>query len=82
MDLVAEMRSRIMAAHPDAEIEFNDLTGGGDHWQATIVAPTFDGLSRIARQRSIYAALGELMHGPVHAFTMRTLTPAEADQEN
>jgi len=82
MDLVGEMRARIVSAHPEATIEFNDLTGGGDHWQATIVAPTFAGLSRIARQRSIYAALGELMQGPVHAFTMRTLTPAEAAEEN
>lgn len=82
MDLLAEMRARIVAAHPEAEIEFTDLTGGGDHWQANIVAPTFDGLSRIARQRSVYAALGELMAGPIHAFSMRTLTPAEAAEEN
>ena len=82
MDLMQEMRTRILSAHPEANIEFQDLTGGGDHWQATIVAPTFVGLSRIARQRSIYAALGDLMKGPIHAFTMRTVTPAEAEQEN
>ncbi len=82
MDLVAEMQARIVAAHPEANVEFNDLTGGGDHWQATIIAPTFAGMSRIARQRSVYAALGELMHGPIHAFTMRTLTPVEAAKEN
>jgi len=82
MDLVAEMQARIVSAHPEAAVEFNDLTGGGDHWQATIIAPTFAGMSRIARQRSVYAALGELMHGPIHAFTMRTLTPAEAAKEN
>jgi stress-induced morphogen len=82
MDLIQEMRARILAAHPAAHVEFNDLTGGGDHWQATIVAPTFAGLTPIARQRSVYAALGDLMQGPIHAFTMRTVTPAEAEQES
>ena len=81
MDLRDEMKQRIQAAHPDAQIQFNDMTGGGDHWEAMIISEGFEGMSRLARQRSIYAALGELMEGPIHAFTFRTLTPKQAQEE-
>ncbi len=54
-----------------------DLTGTQDHYQAVIVATGFEGKLPLARHRMVYAALGELMDGPVHALTLQTLTPAE-----
>ena len=81
MDLRDEMKKRIELAHPDAQIQFNDMTGGGDHWEAIIISERFEGMNRLARQRSIYAALGELMAGPIHAFTFRTLTPKQVEEE-
>jgi stress-induced morphogen len=72
------MVRRIRASMPDAEVELTDLTGGGDHWQAVVVSAAFEGKPPVARQRAVYAALGELMQGPVHALTLRTLTPAQA----
>ena len=77
MDLQSEIIKRISDALPGATIRIHDVTGGADHWQAEIVAVQFDGMSRLARQRAVYAALGELMTGPIHAFTCRTLTPQE-----
>jgi BolA protein len=50
---------------------------GGGHFRATIVSPRFEGLSRVARQRLVYAALGELMQREIHALAMTTLAPAE-----
>ena len=78
MSIQEEMSARIKSALPDAEIQFYDLTGGGDHWEAEIVSDHFEGMSPIARQRKVYAALGELMSGPIHAFTMKTLTRTQA----
>ncbi|MCA9547412.1 MAG: BolA family transcriptional regulator [Myxococcales bacterium] len=69
---------RIQAALPGATVELEDLTGTRDHWEAVIVAAGFEGLNRVARQRAIYKALGELMHGPIHALTLTTLTPEQA----
>ena len=43
-----------------------------------LILPTVLGVRLIQRQQGIYRALGDLMTGPVHAFTMRTLTPSEA----
>ena len=82
MDIVNEITKRIQGAYPDAQVTLNDLTGGGDHWEAMIISSGFEGKSRLDRQRGIYAALGELMHGPIHALTFRTLTPEQAQEEN
>jgi acid stress-induced BolA-like protein IbaG/YrbA len=54
------------------------MTGTRDHWEAVIISSHFEGARLIARQQAVYRALGELMAGPIHAFTMTTLTPAEA----
>lgn len=78
MALTDDIVSRIKAVHPDAEVALTDLTGGGDHWSAVIVSADFEGMSRIARQRSVYAALGELMAGPIHALQLKTVTPEQA----
>ncbi len=80
MELRDEMIRRIQIAFDDAEIQLMDMTGGGDHWEARIVSEAFEGMSRVNRQRAVYAALGELMHGPIHALTFKTLTPAEKEE--
>ena len=75
------LMEHLTEAFPEAEIVLTDLAGDNDHWQAEIVTEAFETMNRLARQRSVYAALGELMTGPIHAFTCRTLTPTE-DTEN
>ena len=77
MTLQDDMLQRIRAVMPDADITLNDM-GGGDHWEAVIISSHFEGKTPIARHRAVYGALGELMHGPVHLLTMRTLTPSQA----
>ena len=56
-------------------VEVKDLTGTKDHYEAVIVSPVFEGKSRVDQQRMVFAALGELMHGPIHALTFKTFTP-------
>ena len=51
--------------------------GGGGHFQVLVVSDRFRGLSRIAAQRIVYEALGEMMINDIHALSMRTLTPEE-----
>ena len=81
MTLEQEIIKRITDAFPGVVIRLHDMTGGNDHWQAEIVSDAFDGMNRLARQRAVYAALGELMTGPIHAFTCRTLTVQEDTEE-
>ncbi|MEM1415662.1 MAG: BolA family transcriptional regulator [Myxococcota bacterium] len=63
-------------------VAITDLTGTKDHYEATVVASAFDGMSRIEQHQAVYGALGDLMKGPVHALALKTFTPArwEAQQ--
>ena len=49
--------------------------GGGGHFQVLVVSDQFRGLTRIAAQRVVSEALGDLMMNDIHALSMRTLTP-------
>jgi len=50
---------------------------GESHFRVEIVAEIFDGLSRVERQRRVYAALADELAGPVHALSLATLSPDE-----
>lgn len=50
---------------------------GGGHYQLTLVSDAFRGKNRLARHRMIYAALGQLMNGPIHALAIDAFTPDE-----
>lgn len=57
-----------------AEVQGED----GVHFEATVVCEAFRGKLPLARHRMVYAALGELMGGAIHALQLKTLTPDEA----
>ncbi|KPK14977.1 MAG: hypothetical protein AMJ62_11030 [Myxococcales bacterium SG8_38] len=71
-----ELRERIRQALGSvSHLEVRDLTGTKDHWEALIVSEAFSGKSRIEQHQMVYAALGELMAGPVHALALKTYSP-------
>jgi BolA protein len=51
---------------------------GETHFQVRIVAASFAGQGRVARQRAIYKVLADELAGPVHALALEALTPEEA----
>ncbi|MGC6512072.1 MAG: BolA family protein [Parvibaculales bacterium] len=51
--------------------------GGETHFRLLIVASTFEGLSRLQRQRAVNDCLAEELRTGIHALAMKTLTPAE-----
>ena len=50
---------------------------GGGHYRLLLVSAAFVGKSSVARHRMIYSALGELMHGKIHALSIESLAPNE-----
>jgi stress-induced morphogen len=75
-----EIRTRIRAALPDADITVRDTTGGGDHFDATVVSSAFAGKGPVERHRLVYAALNDAIIGsaaPIHALALTTATPEE-----
>lgn len=49
--------------------------GGGAHFNLTIVSKQFDGLNTAQRHRLVFQAIGDLMHGPIHALSIQAKTP-------
>jgi BolA protein len=70
--LVIQDESHRHAGHAGARPE------GETHFRVEIVAAAFAGESRIARQRRVYGLLAEELAGPVHALSLATFTPEEA----
>lgn len=67
----------IRQALPDAKVEIEDLTGGGDHLQVSVVSTGFSGLSRIKQHQLVYRALREqLASEAIHALALNTSTPS------
>lgn len=70
--LAVEDESHLHRGHAGA-------AGGGGHFRVCIVAAAFRGQNQVARQRAVYAHLGDAMHSSIHALALRTLTPEEWD---
>jgi BolA protein len=51
---------------------------GGGHYRLSIVSMQFSGLSRVARHRLVYQALGDLMQIRIHALAIDALAPDES----
>ncbi len=68
------LRALLHEAFPDAStVDVLDRTGGGDHFQVTVVSPRFEGLSLVDQHRLVYEALAEpLADGTIHELRIRT----------
>jgi BolA protein len=72
MDLTIDDESARHAGHVGAR------QGGESHFRVRIVSEKFNSLSRVERQRLVYAALAEEIAAGVHALALTTLTPEES----
>ena len=68
------IRQLLESAFPGASaVDVEDRTGGGDHFQVTVVSADFDGLPLIDQHRRVNAALaGPLADGSIHELRIRT----------
>ena len=67
-----EIEAMIREALPDAKVEVRDLAGDGEHYAATVVSPSFQGMSRVKQHQTVYAALKGRMGGVLHALALTT----------
>ena len=67
----------IRQALPDAQVQVEDLTGGGDHLQVTVVSEGFRDLTRVKQHQLVYGALSrELASEAIHALALSTSCPS------
>ena len=64
-----ELKARIEAGIPGARAQ---VSGDGHHFDAVIVAPAFQGLTRIAQHRLVYDVFGPELGGRIHALSIQT----------
>ena len=63
-------------ALPEALVEVEDLTGGGDHLQVKVLWEGFRALSRVKQHQLVYGALRtELATEAIHALALTTACP-------
>ncbi|HUX63817.1 BolA family protein [Sulfuricella sp.] len=70
-----ELRSFIMNGLPCDHVEV--LGDDGQHFEAVIVSPAFQGKRTLQHHQLVYGVLGSRMHAEIHALSMKTFTPEE-----
>lgn len=71
--------AKIQKAIPGAQVRVHDLTGTNDHWSAVVVAPGFEGKTRVEQHKMVQASLkAEIDDNTVHALQLKTFVSAEA----
>ena len=68
------IRTLLAEAFPDAsELDVEDRTGTGDHFQVTVASASFQGLSLLEQHRLVNEALaGALADGTIHELRIKT----------
>jgi stress-induced morphogen len=71
-----QVETLIKAGIPDAQVQVQDLTGGGDHLQAIVVSSQFEGKSLVKQHQLVYSTLQqEMATEAIHALALKTYTP-------
>jgi acid stress-induced BolA-like protein IbaG/YrbA len=71
-----QVEAMIKAELPDALVQVQDLTGGGDHYQVTVVSSQFANKRLVQQHQLVYGALRQAMSTEaIHALAVKTYTP-------
>lgn len=61
---------------PNSQVFVKDLTGGGDHLEATVISSEFVGKTLVKQHQMVYSALqSEMASNAIHALALKTYTP-------
>lgn len=71
----AELKSLILEAFPDADIEIRALAADEDHYAASIISARFRGKNRVQQHQMVYEALKGRMGNELHALALQTGVP-------
>ena len=85
-EVPGELRARLARLAP-TRVEITDdsaahvghagAAGGAGHFSLLVVSEAFSGLSRIARHQRVLREVADLLPHPIHALSIRALTPEE-----
>ena len=90
MDISNKIEQNLRKELEIYHFELKDFTGrhlnhnqhdGGFHLEAIIVSDNFLSKNLIERHKTVYSALGDLLKHEIHAFSMKTLTLEEWENQ-
>lgn len=77
-----EIKKRLEQEFSGAVVNVEDLTGTRDHFRVTVVSEAFQGKSLIEQHKMVYAPFQQEIGGPIHAFSIKTLTPDKWNEKH
>ena len=86
LDAAATLRERLASLDPSVLEVYDDsaehaghagAAGGGGHFSVLIVSEVFAGLPRLQRHQRVLREVADLLPNPVHALSIKALTPEE-----
>jgi stress-induced morphogen len=75
-----QLKQAIENGLPGATAHVEDVKGTGDHFDAVVISPDFEGKSPVEQHRMVHRAMKEIIEGDLHAFHLKTLTPDAAER--
>ena len=70
-----EIKKVIEAAVPQAAAYVSDPNNDGEHFQALVVSPVFEGIMLVKQHQMVMKALKAAFAQSVHALALKTFTP-------
>ena len=80
--MVEKIENIIKGSLPDATIFVMDPYNDGQHFQALVISPTFEGASLVEQHQMVMNSLKDaLATNAVHALGLKTFTPAKWEKK-
>ncbi|MFA5060131.1 MAG: BolA/IbaG family iron-sulfur metabolism protein [Candidatus Omnitrophota bacterium] len=76
-----EIKKIIEQAVPQSIAHVSDPNCDGEHFQAIVVSPVFEGMMLVKQHQMVMKALKEAFAQSVHALSLKTLTPEQWEKE-
>lgn len=74
--MIEEIKSKIEASLPNSTAYILDPMNDGQHLQAYVISPAFEGLPVFKQQQLVMTAIKDVF-ATVHALGLKTFTPAK-----
>ncbi len=78
--MLNEIKQKIEAAVPDSTAYVLDPMNDGQHLQAFVISPVFEGMPTFKQQQMVMTALKDIFQ-TVHALGLKTFTPEKWEKE-
>ena len=79
--ITENVKNTIRDAIPDAQVFVLDPNNDGEHLQALVISPSFEGMMLVKQHQMVMKPLKEAFAQTVHALGLKTFTPQKWDQE-